>query len=197
MQASPPYDDKLLFQQIAEGDENAFREIFNRYTPQIHPFVFGIVKNEMVAKEIVQEVFLRIWLKRETLTSIEKPSSWIYRIASNLSLTHFRRQKLEEKIIQGMGSEDIHEPDEAFNAKELQGLINEAASKLPPKRQRIFRMSREEGLSRKEIAARLAISENTVKAQIMISLKFVQEFIQKTTGIYIPLFFLIHILRYC
>ncbi len=184
-----------MFSQIAEGDENAFREIFNRFTPQIHPFVLGIVKNEMVAKEIVQEVFLRVWLKRDTLTTIEKPSSWLYRIASNLSLTHFRRQKLEEKIISGLKAGDAGETDETLTAKELQAIINEAAGKLPPKRQTIFRMSREQGLNRREIAAKLGISENTVKSQIMISLKFIQEFIERTTGVYIPLFFLMHMLH--
>ncbi len=61
------YNDKLLFARIAEGDENAFRQIFEQYVPAIHPFVRDIVKSDPIASEIVQEVFLKLWLKREHL----------------------------------------------------------------------------------------------------------------------------------
>jgi RNA polymerase sigma-70 factor (ECF subfamily) len=188
--------EKILFEKIAKGDEGAFREIFEQYGPVLYPFVFGIVKNEAMARDIIQEVFLRIWLKKGGLSEIENPSSWIYRIASNLALTHFRRQRLETKVLQSIQGQyrDEGDPDpvtESFSLKELQELIGKAAALLPSQRQKIFKMSRDQGLSRQEIAGQLNISENTVKNQLRLSLKFIQEFIGKTNGCYIPFLLLL------
>jgi len=151
----------------------------------------------MEAKEIMQEVFLRIWLKRESLNTVEKPASWIYRIASNLSLTRFRRQKLEKKVLLAVqaGMATAHDTiEEDLNARELQQLIHKAAALLPSRRRQIFTLSREHGLARKEIAEKLNISENTVKNQLGISIKFIQEYIQKITGLYIPCILLLPLL---
>ncbi|HET6995730.1 MAG TPA: RNA polymerase sigma-70 factor [Chitinophagaceae bacterium] len=188
MHGSDLHSDQQLFARIATGDESAFREIFTKFTPRLFPFVRDIVKSEDIAREIVQEVFLRLWLKRETIVEIESPSSWLYRVASNISLTHFRRQKLEEKIVQKIGNSQqaIVENDDDFSFKELNNLIQKAAQTLSTQRLRIFKMSRELGLSRKEIANELGISENTVKNQLATALKQIRDFIQKTTGIYIP-----------
>ncbi|MDB5199216.1 MAG: polymerase sigma-70 factor [Chitinophagaceae bacterium] len=198
MSAYSVYNDNDLFLFISQNDERGFRELFSRYAPKLEPFIFGIVKNEMVAKEIVQDVFLRIWLKRETLNTIEKPASWIYRIASNLSLTYFRRNQLEKKVMMAV-QQETKDADTAglenLDAKELQKLINQASRQLPSRRRQIFIMSREKGLVRKEIAEQLGISENTVKKQLGISLKFIQEYIQKVTGFYIPLILLLSFLK--
>lgn len=192
MPAFPGYSDQQLFQLIAEGDESAFREIFERYTPRLHPFVTGIVKENAIAREIVQEVFLRLWLNRSTAADIEKPSSWLYRVASNLSLTWFRRRNLEMQVLQNIGrDENSFEEEERLHVKELQQLIQQAVQALPPKRRTIFNLSREQGLGRREIARQLDISENTVKNQLGIALKFIQDHIQQHSGSYIPFLLLL------
>lgn len=193
MPSTSIYTDNQLFQQIASGNETAFREIFERYTPQLHPFVLGIVKENAIAREIVQEVFLRLWLNRKTLADIGKPSSWLYRIASNLSLTWFRRRNLEAQILQTINQEGAQdaEQEERLHVKELQELIQQAINQLPPKRRTIFTLSREQGLGRKEIAQHLQLSENTVKNQLVIALKFIQEYVQQNSGLYIPFLLLL------
>lgn len=189
------HSDKELFAEIAKGDDIAFKTLFYRFGPKIRPFILNIVKQEDIARELVQEVFLRIWMKRETLTQVEQPASWIYRIASNLALTHFRRQNIESKVLQSIQQAvDDHQSPHDFNLKELQSLINKAVSQLPAQRQKIFKMSREEGLSRKEIAAALNISENTVRNQLTISLQTIQKFIEDTSGYYIPVILLLSVL---
>ena len=113
----------------------------------------------------------------------------MYRMASNLALTYFRRKQVEKKVMLVIQSETSHSDtsdQENLDAKELQKLINKAVKRLPRGRRQIFTMSRESGLSRKEIAQQLGISENTVKKQLGVSLKFIQQYIQKTTGFYIP-----------
>jgi RNA polymerase sigma-70 factor (family 1) len=194
------YEDRGLFSRIAEGDEKAFRDIFQYYGAIIHPFVLKIVKEESIAREIVQEVFLKLWVNRESLTTIDNPSSWLFRIASNLSISHFRRQEIDKRVLKEIQSRTVGGDTNAgqtdtideLSAKELKKLIKEAVDLLPEKRKQIYLLAREEGLSRKEVAARLNLSENTVRNQIAISLQHIQEYIRKNSGYYIPVVLIFH-----
>jgi RNA polymerase sigma-70 factor (ECF subfamily) len=191
--------EKELFRQISEGNEMAFREVFYRFGKVIHPFVLGIVKRDEVAREIIQEVFLRVWLNRHKLPGIENPASWIYRIAGNLSLTYFRRQQIEARVMRNV-QEQIAEPgnssSDILQGKELQGLINQAVTNLPPLRRKIFILCRERGLTRREVALELNISENTVRNQLAIALKSIQTYIKKEGNPYFPLLILLPALTF-
>lgn len=192
------YEDRQLFARIAEGDELAFREIFRHYGAVIHPYVSKIVKDETMAREIVQEVFLKLWVNRETLTKIETPSAWLFRVASNFSISHFRKQELDKRLLREVknangGEEAATNTDtvDELSAKELKALIKTAVDQLPEKRRQIYLLLREDGLSRKEVAEKLGLSENTVRNQLAISMQSIQEHIKKNTGLYIPLFLIL------
>lgn len=194
MSAGNTYHHRQLFALVQQGDEQAFRQLFGEFAPKIHPFVLKIVKNREQAEELVQEVFLKVWINRQSLSTIENPSSWIYRIASNMAINFFRRQEVDRRALAEIGkniSEQSMTTVQEFNAKELQALIKEAVNQLPPQRKLIYQLIREEGLSRKEVAARLQLSENTVRNQVSISLQTIQQFIKKRSGYYIPLVLLI------
>jgi RNA polymerase sigma-70 factor (family 1) len=183
-------NDRLLFQQISEGSEAAFAEIFHRYTPKLRPFIYGILKLSAVTDEVLQEVFLKVWLNRDVLVNVNEPSAWLYRIASNLSLNQLRRQANEYKKLREIISAEGHDSDSLLanlSAKELHQMIHEAVTGLPEKRKEIYLMSREAGLSHKEIALKLNISVITVKNQVTSALKTIQEHITKTSGVYVPL----------
>lgn len=186
-------NDQWLFQQIAQGDEQAFETIFHRFTPKLKPFVLGIVKVTSVADEIVQDVFLKLWLNRENLNFVNEPSAWLYRVASNAALNQLKKQANEYKhlknIIAGQGK-NPNDILEQLSAKQLQQLIYEAVANLPEKRRQIYLLTREEGLSHKEIAETMNISVNTVKNQVVHALKSIQEHILSNTGVYIPLILL-------
>jgi Sigma-70 region 2 len=114
-----PASDKLLFRLISEGDESAFRDIFHAYRKILYPVVLSLVKVEADAKEILQETFLKLWLKRETLTEIESPGGWLYSVASTEALMHLRKESRYARRLQKAGAEtratadtdlrDIHE----------------------------------------------------------------------------------------
>lgn len=212
MTSSTNDNDLNLFSRIASGDEGAFRTLFSKYTPVIHPFVLSIVKQDAIAREIVQEVFLRIWLKRETLTPIEKPSSWIYRVASNLALNQLKRSQTEARILDEIaknkhqhfngsrpGSDDTSSGASGsltaeLDGRELKTLIDKAIETLPPQRRKVFSLVREQGLSRREAAEKLNLSENTIKSQLAEALRTIQAFIEESTGSYIPIILLLHYL---
>jgi RNA polymerase sigma-70 factor (ECF subfamily) len=184
------YEDLELFSRIAKGDEAAFTQLFHHYTPKLKPFILGIVKVEAIADEILQDTFLKVWTNKGNLVHVNEPAAWIYRVASNLSIEQLRRQATEYKNLKNIIAAEGKDPDDLLqklSAKELQELIYEAVEQLPEKRKEIYLLTREEGLSHREIAEQLNISIQTVKNQVTTAVKSIQEHILKTRGIYIPI----------
>ena len=188
-----PQNDRELFRRISEGDEDAFRDIFHAYKKILYPVILSLVKVEADAKEILQETFLKLWLKRATLTEIESPGGWLYSVASTEALMHLRKEARYAKRLQKVGAEamagqaanfnDIHKD---FDTKEVRTLIAEAVEKLPLRRRQVFQMSRLEGYSRKEISETLGISENTVRNQLTDAVEFIRDYITKNKSLYLP-----------
>lgn len=90
------FPDKLLFERIARGDGEAFREIFHYYNARLYHSVLKMVKSEEEAREIIQEVFLKLWIRRGKLSEIERPGAWLFTIASNLSIDILRKQSVHK-----------------------------------------------------------------------------------------------------
>lgn len=176
--------------QIAAGDENAFATIFHKYNRLLYPAIVKMVKSQTEAKEIVQNTFLRLWLNRQQLTEIESPGAWLNRVAANFALNSLRDRATYDRHILIAGQSMAADDDELelnLNARELKKLITEAVEVMPEGRQKVFTMSRYDGMSRHEIAQQLGISESTVKNQLSSSLKFIQEYLVKKHGIHLPL----------
>lgn len=146
-----------------------------------------MVKSESDAKEIIQEVFLKLWLQRETLPFIEKPAAWLNTLASNATYDLLRikaRHALGLKRIpqiEGSGNIVVDQLD----AKFTHAIIVEAMEQLPFKRRQIFRMARVDRMSRREIARELNISENTVRNQLASAMKFIQDYLVQKGVFYV------------
>lgn len=194
MENSSHYIDLELFARIAEDDEEAFRTIYHSHNSRLYLSVLKLVKTEVEAQEIIQEVFLKLWLHRRTLTEIKTPVAWLHTIASNLSLTSLRKKAREQRRLKVVaGSDDYYTPEPGIDldSKKLEQIIEEAVSRLPPSRRSVFILSRRKGLSRTEIASELNISESTVKNHLTSALKFIQDYIQKDKGLYLPVILLL------
>ncbi|HJU46292.1 MAG TPA: RNA polymerase sigma-70 factor [Chitinophagaceae bacterium] len=180
--------DKELFLGLSRGDEDAFRTIVTFYHQRFLPTTISLVKSEPMARDIMQEVFLKLWQKREALAEVEHPFTWLKTVVSNTTSNHIRSQLNYELRNKKLISEtpEISEIEEDLDAKFTQSLIDEAVLELSPKRKQVFLLSRREGLSRKEIAERLNISENTVRNQLAEAIEFVQNYLRKRGGYIIP-----------
>jgi len=165
---------------LASGDEEAFSRLFYQYVPILKPFITRFTHSPDITEEIIQEIFIRIWLSREKLENVDNIQSWLFRFASNECLNYLRRQLLENKVKHEAShdyqSED-HTTAEYLGLNELRHLLDEAISQLPPQRQRIYRMSRVQGMKMDEIAGALDISPNTVKNTLVTSLKFIRNYL--------------------
>jgi RNA polymerase sigma-70 factor (family 1) len=170
------YDgDRHLFALIAEGDEIAFRSIFDQYTSILLPYVTRFVNSAAIAEELVQEVFIRIWMNRDKLGEIENPRAWIFRIAANDCYVFLRRKELERKMHKRFDKNESVVATELSSYHELQKAIDEAVQKMPEKRKRIYLLSRVEGLKPSEIAERLDLSVSTVKNTLGTALESIRQ----------------------
>ncbi|MBO9729661.1 MAG: sigma-70 family RNA polymerase sigma factor [Chitinophaga sp.] len=178
-----------LFHQIAQGDEMAFETLFHLYVPKIKPVITRVIQVEGPEKDIIQEIFLGIWLGREKLTDVMAPHNWIFKMVYHRCYSWLQKQGIRNKASQriAMESDDhsnLTEENIAFSETAL--LVKQAIQQLPPQAQKIYLLSREKGLKIAAIAAELQLSEQTVKNSLVRSLKSIREFLI-SKGIILPL----------
>jgi RNA polymerase sigma-70 factor (family 1) len=175
--------EKILFHQIAKGDEDAFRQVFHLYNKMLQPFVKKLTRSDEAADEVLQEVFLKIWLYREKLARVENPKAYIVRIVSNESMNYLRRlaneNRLFDKIKQSPRVEAAS-AEQSLVFRETEKLIQEAIDRLPLACRQIYLMSRQEDKRIPEIAAELKLSDSTVKNQLVKALKSIRLYVAES-----------------
>ncbi len=168
-----PVGDKLL-EQIKKSDQKAFEIIFRLYYQPLTKFAGGMLNDEEVAADIVQEVFVQFWEQRQSITNANI-KSYLYTIVKNKTLNHIRHLQVKLKHT----NEVLHSIDEAFehetDNEDLNIKIVSSVEKLPEQCKKIFIMSRMHGLKQNEIAEELNLSVKTVKNQIGKALKILRE----------------------
>lgn len=184
------YEDWELLSKISQGDELAFGELFYKYGALIHPVVLKIVKDKAVAEDVIADLFLKLWLHRAKLAEVNNIRGYLNRLAINISINCLRRDKLQDTVLHKIYLDvpaGNNEVELQVSANELRGVINRAVQALPEQRRKVYELSRHEGLDRSAIAARLGISENTVKNQLRLALRFIQEFLAREYGLSLTL----------
>jgi RNA polymerase sigma-70 factor (family 1) len=158
-------------QLLVNGEDSAFTEIYNRYWRKLIALAYSHTKDKFLAEEIVQEVFLSLWNRKDTV-KIESLSSYLataikFSVFKSVYNTN-RRSKIIEKL-SFHSSPDL--PEEIVHAKFLQEYLNGIIEELPEKCRIVYLQSRQQGLSIKEIALEMSISEKTVEAHLTKALK--------------------------
>jgi RNA polymerase sigma-70 factor (ECF subfamily) len=185
------YTDRDLFRLIALGDEPAFAELFRRYDRRIYPFVLKMIKNPLLAEEIAQEIFIKIWRHRETLHTIDQPESYILTIAARHTLDQIKKRLNENRMLQrfSAGLSSAHnDPEELLLLKDTEELIQRAVDQLPPQQKSVYLLSRRQGMSYEEIGRELNISPNTVRNHLVKALAAIRVWLEQQDQL--PLFLL-------
>ena len=171
------YTDLKLAGLLKKGDQRAYTEIFERYNRLLIKHTFQILQNQELAADIVQDVFLALWQKRDNITFHTSLSSYLYKATRNKVFDALSHQKVvlryADSISQFM-EEGQYITDDLVREKELSALIEKEIASLPPRMQEVFRLSRERELSYKEIAEQLNISDQTAKLQVHNALKILR-----------------------
>ncbi|MDP9079480.1 MAG: RNA polymerase sigma-70 factor [Bacteroidota bacterium] len=171
-----------LFQLISKGDKEAFHQLFNLYAPFSVAIIKKIIGTGEQAEDILQEVFLKLWLKRESLPSVENPKAWIARITCYLCYNWLRHEKYCEKAntqIKYLLPAYSNEVEEAIGFTETTDNLAKAVKELPPQTRMIFKLNKEQGMKISEIADYLQLSPQTVKNTLGTALKKVKAYLRQ------------------
>ena len=164
--------------RIKNGDEYSFELLFRKYYVRLCGFANKFLNDPEEAREIVQDVFLRLWEAREDIRPEDSLNSYLFRLTQNKSINKLRRRRVESKyteILQLVYAENREiSPYDSLLVNELNNEITTAVGKLPVKCREIFDLSRMEGLRYSEIAIMLQISVKTVEAQMSKALKILR-----------------------
>lgn len=157
---------------LSNGDIKAFNALFMLYFPKLKLFLSGFLDNEAEAEDLAQDVFVKLWQNRLSLTKVENLNAYLYRIARNTLYTYLDRSFSPDPITETNSHHipSIDELEELIFAKELEELIDITIEKMPPQRKTIFCLSRKQGLSNETIALQLNISKRTVETHISAAL---------------------------
>lgn len=186
MQEIERYDERTLLLKTAEGDETAFKRLFESHWDNIYGVAFAFTKSAVIAEEMVQDVFVKVWTKRQNLSEVKKFNDYIFIIARNHIFTTLRKKIYEEPFsdhLKNYFKEASNLPDQQLLYRETEHLIQEAVDNLPPQQQLVYCLSRKEGLNQDEIAQKLNISKNTVKSHLTKALQFIRGYLQMHTEV--------------
>ena len=171
-------EDKDIVQRIAQGDAKAFRNFFRLHYPQVYAFAFSFVKNGMDADDIAQTVFISLWQRREFLTSVVNADAYLFRMTRNRVFNFFvanDRMPQQLSIDSARDSGGDANPQEILMAKDTKLLVDMIVEGMPAQRRKVYRMSREEGLSNEEIAHKLGLEKKTVENHLNNALKEIRK----------------------
>ena len=169
--------DNLIF-QIQQDNKYAFKQLYQNYYSRVVAFIAGIIKKQETAQDLAQDVFVNIWLYRKTLDVSRNLQNYLFVASRHAAINYLKKElPVTSEPIENMHtdiSSDITVEDTLF-AKEIRLLIEMVVSEMPAQRQRIYRMSREQGVSNEEIASKLGISKRSVENQISLALKEIRQ----------------------
>ncbi|MBB6500730.1 RNA polymerase sigma-70 factor [Pedobacter cryoconitis] len=169
-------DDDLLA-LLKDRDHRAYAEIYQRYWSILYRYSRKILQNEEESRDVIQDVFVMVWSKSDTLDLHTSLSSFLYAAVRNSILKLFERGKVREKYMNSLEQfidEGTNITDHLVRNRELASRIESEIAKLPAKMREVFELSRKVNLSHKEIATRMDISDKTVKKQMNNAIKILR-----------------------
>ncbi len=170
------------FQDIDNQQRTYFASIFNQFENRLFLFALKITKSETSARDIIQDVFLKLWEQKGVFDQIDNTEAYLFRATKNKAIDFLRTLANDDKLRLGYFSNFILEENSTereINRREFNELLGTAIKNLPPQRSLIYQLSQIEGYSRKEIAEKMEISESTVKNQLTSAITSVRNFLKK------------------
>ena len=178
-------DAKNILCDIAAGDTEAFKTLFEMFYPKVKVFLVKLLKDDKASEDIAQDIFVKLWSMGPSLPEISSFNAYLYRMTKNAAINYLRDRKpsvdISELLIICDG--DI---EQEYYRKEKELLVRLAVEQMPSQRKRIFTMSRYQGMTNDEIAKSLGLSKHTVENHLSLALKELREIV-----VAIVLFFLV------
>lgn len=189
MTPTETYNEKELLSLVAAGDEAAFAKLFHQWQGFLSTHIFRITESRSITEEIIQDVFLKLWMTRESLNNIDNFKAWLLVVSRNHALNALRSlmrrmeqlHEFEQTFASGTKEEDDLEEKIRYT------LIDEAIDHLPVRRKEIYLLHRHERLTYAEIADKLGIGKESVKTHLQLAVRSISEYVKKRTFLLILL----------
>lgn len=157
--------EKELVLQLKDGDRKAFELLYHAYKKRVYTNLRKLLHSDTLAEEYLQEVFYKLWVRRQQLDADKVFPAYLFRIAANLVFDHFRKAALDQKLqahLIASGTELYDHVDQVIHYKESQEQLSIAIATLPPQRQKIYSLCKIEGKTYEEVSLLLGISTSTI-----------------------------------
>ena len=167
-------------------DENAleqfFVEVFKTHEHRLYALALKLTKSDQLAKDTVQDVFLKLWEHRLVIYNIENMEAWLYRVTQNKVLDFLRKAAADDRLKEAIWknlSEILNDTETLVAAREYNQIIQKAIDQLPPQRKLIYQLNKENGMNYREIADELQLSKHTVNNQLSSAIQSVRNFLSR------------------
>lgn len=162
-------EDELLY-RLSQGDEGAFATLMDHYQNRVFSYALAFVKSVEEAEEMAQDIFVKLWTKREKVVQADNFQAYLFTLSKNHFLSAIRKNAIKRTSEGDCLTERVLVPDRQFESKETMQGILEAISKLSPQQKAVLSLSRFQDLKYEQISERLRISKATVKFHMMVAL---------------------------
>ncbi|MDC7217837.1 MAG: RNA polymerase sigma-70 factor [Spirochaetales bacterium] len=183
MATTNPTDEKDLLLGLQNGEHAAFEQLYHRYSKPLYWKINSMVKQPEEADELLQELFVKVWEKRERLNINQSFEAYLYRIAQRMAVDHFRSLETKARLhtqVELGAEKETESAEENYINRETQSLLNDAIAQLPSQRKRAFILCKIEGKSHQEAADLMGISPNTVHNHLVKAVSTVREYLEKS-----------------
>jgi RNA polymerase sigma-70 factor (ECF subfamily) len=167
---APPYEEKTILLRVADGDQPAFAQLFHHWQGFLYTHIHRITENTVLTEEIVQDVFLKIWMSRETLREIDNFKVYLIVVSRNHAINALRKILREQQAASDF-IQHVHTDDNDAVTNIQYSLIDEAIDQLSPRQKEVYLLHRHQRLTYAEIAERLGIGRDTVKEYLHIAVQ--------------------------
>lgn len=177
----------LLLAEVRTGSKQAFEQIYRTYKLRIYRSIRKQIQDDAIAEELMQDVFIKIWQKRNELDLDKSFVAYIFRIAASRVVDYSRKAKRDRVIkenLQLIASEISDEPMESSFSQQEDDFLTEAIAKLSPQRKKIFVLCKLEGKSYEEVSQLYGVSTSTISDHIVKATKFLRKYLVNTSSIY-------------
>jgi RNA polymerase sigma-70 factor (family 1) len=174
------HNDQHLLSLVKQGDKDAFSQLYRLYSERLYRNLLKLIKSEELAEEILQDVFVQLWEKRETIDIQYSFRSYLFRIGENRVYDFYRKVKRDQKLfayLKAAAAEHYTHIEEALLRQENTRLLQEAINILPPQRRLIFDYCKMQGKSYAEVSELLGISTSTINDHIVKATRTIRQFI--------------------
>ena len=171
-------NEEQLLSLVAAGDQSAFAQLYQQRHHQLGSYIFSILKSRELTQEIVQDVFLKVWMGRESLTEVRSFKDYLFIMSRNAAISMLKKLATQQQFQKEYGN-IANQPSDDSGLKETGlSLIDEAVNQLPPRQQQCFILSRREKKTYSEIAAELGIGKETVKSHMEAAIAAISRYVK-------------------